>query len=359
MDGVRGLAILAVMTQHLRFSMFNFGALGVNLFFVISGFLITGVLMDARGAENYFRNFYLRRALRILPIYYLSLAAVVLVARWHGGSVGDVWYYVFYAQDVPIARSYWHPHFPIGFNNAWSLAVEEQFYLIWPLAIYWLKDRVLYLLSAILFVVAFFWRVHLLAAYPGNPAMADCTLLVNADCLVSGACLCLFLRKVRSFEGRLPFLACLAFLSLSWAIAILSYLTGDWSQSRLLHWDGLALRSILPIFFASVVAFAALQRPRLVCAFLSNRLLVWVGQISYGLYLYHVPIYGFIHPIEAGYQSPASRILFALLKISLSFCAASLSWRFIETPLNRLRDFFGTDPKPLPSAPGPNPAAVA
>jgi len=150
LDGIRGLAILMVMLFHyggnlertnpigrLVGGLFSFGWSGVDLFFVLSGFLITGILLDSRNAENYFSSFYARRVLRIFPAYYVSLALLLLILPMLDPPLrlslpSDQWMYVFYAQnwvgifDYP-GRGLLTPY--------WSLAVEEQFYLVWPLVV--------------------------------------------------------------------------------------------------------------------------------------------------------------------------------------------------------------------------------
>src|SRR5436190_14494061 len=148
LDGIRGLAILMVMLFHyspeldrsnpierVAGSFCGYGWTGVDLFFVLSGFLITGILLESRAAGNYFSSFYMRRVLRIFPAYYLSLGLMFLVVPKidSGGlrllpSAHDRWMYVFYAQNwVGIF------HYPgqMIVTPYWSLAVEEQFYLVW------------------------------------------------------------------------------------------------------------------------------------------------------------------------------------------------------------------------------------
>jgi peptidoglycan/LPS O-acetylase OafA/YrhL len=161
LDGIRGLAIALVMFHH--FTLYGgmrpdfvldkvyrhvalVGWVGVDLFFVLSGFLITGILHDSRSDRHYFRNFYMRRTLRIFPLYYGVLAATFLVLPLVldvSGSCRELlrdqaWYWT-YLINVQIGLDYWPSCFVLG--HFWSLAVEEQFYLVWPLLLYLLGRR--------------------------------------------------------------------------------------------------------------------------------------------------------------------------------------------------------------------------
>ena len=157
LDGIRGLAILMVMFSHFivvgknldplsPFGRFlHSGYLGVDLFFVLSGFLITGILIDSKITPNYFRVFYMRRALRIFPLYYLLLAVswltVVFITPQDKPLLTGVdsmaWFWL-YASNIGMAvKGDWlnSPTW-VGLGHFWSLAVEEQFYLVWPLLVY-------------------------------------------------------------------------------------------------------------------------------------------------------------------------------------------------------------------------------
>src|ERR1035438_3416002 len=154
LDGLRGIAILAVLLYHLggRFPALHvefatiYGFAGVDLFFVISGFLITGILLDSVGSEHYFRNFYVRRMLRIWPLYFALLAFVFILlpmvvpalrgrifAQCHPWQSYLVFAQNFFVRDFGIG--------PVGVT--WSLAIEEQFYLVWPLLLFLLPRKVL------------------------------------------------------------------------------------------------------------------------------------------------------------------------------------------------------------------------
>src|SRR5687767_2907742 len=162
LDGLRGIAIILVMLHHFTYyrpnsgidaqiaSVLFFGWAGVDLFFVLSGFLITGILLDTRDSKRYFSTFYARRTLRIFPLYYLVLLlAFVVLPKFPAlhpvllGQVGPVdlppqWPYWLYLTNFSIADGGWvHGWVDV----AWSLAIEEQFYLVWPLMIWLCPPR--------------------------------------------------------------------------------------------------------------------------------------------------------------------------------------------------------------------------
>ena len=183
LDGIRGLAILLVLLGHFTsYGGFRpeigvdrayhlvamLGGVGVDLFFVLSGFLITGILVDARGGAFFFRNFYMRRVLRIFPLYYGSLLVffVVLPLLDPGDPrlqqvLGEQAWYWSYLTNIRMAFDGWPAYHHIG--HFWSLAVEEQFYMVWPLVIFLFRRRSLLFICAacvaasLAFRVAFWW----------------------------------------------------------------------------------------------------------------------------------------------------------------------------------------------------------
>src|SRR5262245_13745 len=166
LDGLRGLAILPVMLTHfvsdgdlspvskvdeIVSATLTLGWVGVELFFVLSGFLITGILLDSRGAPHYFRNFYIRRTLRIFPLYYgflaLWLGVLPLFYKWPNDvlkvvsiPVSPVWSWAYLTNIVQALHDDWRAGPPYT-THFWSLAIEEQFYLVWPTVVFLFSRR--------------------------------------------------------------------------------------------------------------------------------------------------------------------------------------------------------------------------
>src|SRR6266849_4754306 len=157
LDGIRGIAILLVLALHfglpvcppgILHDILGMGWAGVDLFFVLSGFLITGILLDSKGKPDYFRRFYLRRVFRILPIYYAYLIvffhvvpviahATGRLATFEYGRGDEVWYWIYLSNWRHAVNQ--NPHL----RHFWSLSIEEQFYIVWPLVVYLMPARIL------------------------------------------------------------------------------------------------------------------------------------------------------------------------------------------------------------------------
>ena len=159
------------------------GGSGVDLFFVLSGFLITGILYDARGMPNYYQNFYLRRALRILPLFYLLFLVVGILRHYHVVFFHlDLWSYALFVGNlvVPVVNldmqnpttiqfSLYHHPFELSIGYLWSLCVEEQFYLLWPAVVSYVDDRKrLMRLCVVLMILALLLRIGLFAFAPSS-----------------------------------------------------------------------------------------------------------------------------------------------------------------------------------------------
>ncbi len=304
LDGIRGIALLAVMLSHggpyivrggLLSKLFVYAMIpgwsGVELFFVLSGFLITGILLKTKTAENYFSSFYARRFLRIFPIYYFALTVGLLVAphsSWWNSMLPPLLKtriaYYFYLQNWPI---FWKHHlFMLGspFGHFWSLAVEEQFYLVWPLVIWLLPERALLWICGAGLVAALPLRFYMVHLYRGDfTAMALTSSRV--DGLLIGVMLAILLRR-----GQIP---------LRWVIAMLAVGGSVIGYIALFHHiELIATYYYMPtigITGFSLLSGGLLALSQHPIAWLRRMLIApWlrtVGKYSYGMYIYHVPIY--------------------------------------------------------------------
>ena len=347
LDGFRALAILAVMLSHLlvdtpRFAgvpsglpprlatIVNHGWLGVDLFFLLSGFLITSILLGTRtlGARRYFGGFYLRRALRIWPLYFLMVAIMLAAyARFTGTT-----YFVYSLFFVANLAAPLHVPVPNGGGPLWSLAVEEQFYLLWPVLVLLLPRRAL---AAVLIVITV--AEPIVRLFPGGSIELTWE---RCDGLALGSLLALWftspLHAPRN-DRRLAvtFVAIAALLALSDAVL---------SRAGFGRIAGLSLRIPEVLCLCAAAMTLALSRsgsPRF--AVLRLPFLIATADFSYCLYLIHVPL------IDA-YETYAARLVPALahlggLETNLARCAtvmvasyalAAFSRRYVELPFLNL-----------------------
>ena len=370
LDGVRALAILAVMLVHsadrlgtpIARSAFRYGWVGVDLFFVLSGFLITGILLKARGTEHFFRNFYARRILRVWPLYYVVLAigfAIVPSILRHFGlpSQGnDGRPFIIYALFL---QNLWHSSIPMGsaLSVTWSLAIEEQFYFIWPAVVLFFSPRILkWLLLAVLILSPV---VRILASHSGVPELAIyVNTLSRLDGLAIGCLLAVCIHAQILTPRQLKRASLGAFL-IGGALAVFLTPASITEPASPFAFSALALA------FAGFVglALAAPVGTSWLGKVLANRALGYVGTVSYCVYLIHLPIFLFVGRLLKNFkgffpQAILGDFVFIVVAFGLSFGVAAVSWHFFEQPILRFKNKFAPStnrPKPVSvfSAPSP------
>jgi len=361
LDGLRAVAFLLVFLQH--YVGVPWGWTGVDFFFVLSGFLITGILFDTRNDPHRVRNFYVRRTLRIFPLYYAVMLGILLldpIFRWQLDWKWLAWpaylgnYLRFLSPGVLIPGSAWqrladfqpttsiaaHPHLSLYFGHFWSLCVEEQFYLFWPWLVFWIRDRrTLLWICALTLPVCLALRI---AAQHHLPLwMLDEEILYRAtpfrlDALLLGGLLALLLRG--PFAARLLRYArllspLLIAVILYWLYFIYTYyyLAPRYPSWRLTY--GLTLIDLI----GGLVILAAIQPHTMVYRVLSMRPLRWMGRVSYGAYILHdIPHFAYsgfavrLMPLHTEVVTP-------VLGFVSTLCLAWLSYRYIETPFLNLK----------------------
>ena len=357
LDGLRGTAITLVLLFHLlwangaaggvvvRFvsSVRQAGWIGVDLFFALSGFLITGILFDSLGDGHYLKNFYVRRVLRIFPLYYGVLAVLWVVFHRSAADRHSLALLTGYLQNLPF---WWHQGKTTALidctNSLWSLATEEQFYLVWPFLVLLVRKRArLAWLALGLALLAPVVRVLLLAH--GAPIDEAYKMTIcRADSLLGGAWLALAVRgprreQVLRFAGPAFLLACAACVAIAWR-----YGSFDFEINVAVDRYGF---TFLAVAMTSLLAMA--QRPTtLVSRVMRAPALRFMGKYSYGLYVFH-PLLEEIYNVwlDPGLKAHVhSKIVLHLLSLAivlgLTIPLAMLSYRFYEKPFLKLKRFF-------------------
>jgi peptidoglycan/LPS O-acetylase OafA/YrhL len=386
LDGIRGFAIVLVMLCHfiphadhpgsiigrLFFFMVRAGWSGVDLFFVLSGFLITGILLDDRGDRHYFRNFYARRTLRIFPLYYGLLAVIFLIMPhlWPGPFAdpgvaevrrhqGWLWLYATNIRmtivgDMDIFRAGW-----LELNTFWSLAVEEHFYLLWPAIVYLCSRRSLVGVCAAIGVISLAtrgWYFH-----KDNIDAVYVFTLCRADALAAGALLAVLLRT-----QRLPHIlaryapAATVIFGISWLVSLMI----DPARERL--WGCTFGYTLCAAFYAALLLWVLTVRPASPLKKTFNfAALRSLGKYSYGIYVYHDLLHNQLSPwfgqrrIESVLRTDlhianaaygCSVILYIILAGVASFAVAWISWQVYEKQFLKLKRFFAYHPAKPPAA---------
>jgi peptidoglycan/LPS O-acetylase OafA/YrhL len=364
LDGIRGLAILLVLYHHLFWSnphsgnrIFDFlnairgsAFVGVNLFFALSGFLITGILLDTVTTQKFFKTFYARRTLRIFPLYYGVLLVLLLLTRpLHFVWSGWQYFYLTYTANLVLWQR--GPLILPGtsINHFWSLQVEEQFYLIWPLIIYRVRSlRSLIRLSVVICIAVLLIRVGLVAALMGprhyltNVYLPYSATFSCVDNLLFGCCLCALLRttlrqRVLDFAPRI-FALCALVLT---AAAIANHGL-DWKANIFIPTLGF---SLVGISCAALIAMSLRPRSKTKQLF-DHPILRFFGKYSYGLYVFHYPVdFLLTQPvrlyIDAHFHKKVLGVIAGAIVVFIaSTLVALLSYHFYEMPFLRLKKYF-------------------
>lgn len=362
LDGLRALAILLVIAHNTNIfpdhpgglwplaTLATAGWTGVQLFFVLSGFLITGRLIDAAADPHRLRDFYLRRVLRIFPLYYLALLVglvlLPLLAGWppatHAQRIGAASLWTFtnnwaqaYGYEVD------------GYSHFWSLAVEEQFYLVWPFVAWRWQGSALLRACALIVAAAFAFRLALY--FGGGPVLG--TYLFSAsrmDALAMGAAVAVLWRRagVRTWivaHGR----------TLAWTIALLlgagAALSHGYARASFanISWGYPLLAACFALLLLLLASRQAEGQSGWLDALLGSHVAVSIGRVSYGMYVLHLPIvlYAARWFGDGGrFGSVAGALLYPACVAIAAYLAALASHALIERPFLRLKDRLAPGP---------------
>lgn len=342
LDGLRGVAILLVLLHGFDViqpvgivgraldDLLDIGWIGVQLFFVLSGFLITGILLDTRRAPHYYRGFFVRRVLRIFPLYYGVLFLAFVVLPWLGRSVGgdhQLWLWTYLANFVA-PFGYGEPAFP----HFWSLCVEEQFYLLWPLLVRYSGRRGVFVLSALLVFIAIGSRLYVRHRL-GEPIGHEAAYMFTPcrmDALAIGAIAATLVRSERA-AGWIAHQRSLSVAGAGLLLLLAGMLDGHLQRAGAMM-QGMGY-TLIALGFA-LVLISALGRTGL-----PARLLAWAplrrcGTYSYGMYVFYAPLHLFVGlPLLAklgGVTTVAGALSYTAGAIVVTFGAGALSWHLYE-----------------------------
>lgn len=361
LDGMRAIAFLMVFFTH--YCAMPWGWAGVDLFFVLSGFLITGILFDSRDDSHRVRNFYVRRTLRIFPLYYgvllLLLPFVFQQLRWSWlvwpaymgnyarffssyaqGSPMQILADVQPAAQIAILKT---RHMTLFLGHFWSLCVEEQFYLVWPWIVFWIRDR-----RKLLWICAASVPICVAARLAGQSLlptwMLDHEVLYRAtpfrfDALLLGGCIALWLRGPRAhllLRGARLVLPIALTALLLWA----AFAPGHFWQQQLYRYPPWTFTwGLLGIDILSALIIAvAIQPHSLIYRALNQRALRWLGRISYGAYVLHdIPHSIYFHVASILIPAHVFRVGVAIA-LGVTCVLSWLSYRFFESPFLKLKE---------------------
>jgi peptidoglycan/LPS O-acetylase OafA/YrhL len=336
LDGLRFVAFLAVFVFHFLQSarrplsssliaVAEAGAFGVDLFFILSSFLITSLLLREHASEGqiHVRAFWVRRALRIWPLYFLFVGVFLLLNRPPG----------WYALGLLTFTTNWallHRWYPSPMNHLWSVAIEEQFYLCWPLILALLGARWLPAVSAAMIGGALVARAWLLAS---RATLTDQALWIHTldrlEPLALGILIAWFWPRIAP-TPRLPAWSGLASVGAAWALVaiIIGYCV---TPGTLLVSPPIWTYTLVDVILAGSLGITVWAASGL----LAHPILVYLGRISYGLYVFHFPV---IYGVREGFGLRWPLRL--LLTLGLTVALAAYSYRFLEQPFLRLKQRF-------------------
>jgi len=370
LDGLRAIAVILVFLNHYApvaslpwlHPIRRVGWIGVDIFFVLSGFLITGILMDTRGNKTgYYKSFYMRRSLRIFPLYYGLLTAVLMVMsvwKWHhlremiANWGNPAWFYA-YLGNVKTAVSNVSP--PSQFVPMWSLHVEEQFYLIFPFLVRRLRMRQLtqVLIGAV--IAAPIIRLGLYWLFPASPLLQYMLLPCRIDALALGA-----LVAIRRPTRESPLLpgrnasSILAALGVLWLACQIFWQAGGAFDTPVERTIGY---SLFDISFAGCLILILTFRGSRGTAWLNWKPLQYTGMISYGLYLLQAPAASLVDNVfrkTTGHHVETNTLLGSFSIAVTCVGLATVSWYLWEAKWLSMKSRFVSRPEPRVPSPAPS-----
>ena len=361
-DGLRGLAALMVIwvhysdveqpgtvTKHIL-NIGNFAFNGLDLFFVISGFLLAGILFDNKEAKNYYSTFYIRRICRLFPLYYLMIGLYLLARTIHPtGEAGflwgvPLWTFLVFVQNIPMAMQ--GALYPWFLGPTWSLAIEEQFYAVLPFTIRNLKKWQIATIVAFLVIVGLVTRVFIVESKSLSYFAAYWLTICRLDTLGIGVLTAMVVRWRKIPERLLVITAAILF-------PVNFYLTMEHFTPLVNAWS----RPLVGVFIATVVIILYQYPENRLSRIFRLKPLLFMGTISYGVYMFHIPTQYLVFWIGGEYTRHIIDSYTFMLSIAAATCTiglAHLSWMLFEKPLLRIghkRMYKAADKNAEPASP--------
>lgn len=321
---------------------------GVDLFFCLSGFLITGILLESKKWKHPLRTFYMRRTLRIFPLYYITLAvlflaipAIVDVSPAYQEFTNHQWWHWAYIPNILIVFKI--PNATLATSHFWSLAIEEQFYMVWPFVVLFTPIEVLKRVCYGLFLSAFAFRVTCFAMDWGH-SPAYVLPIARLDALVAGSFVAIALRDIESWSTYRKAARIILPIALCTFVSVFLF-QGSFRRGPLMMTLGF---SSLALIFSIMVGAAALNAWPKFNKVLEHPFLRFFGKYSYAMYVFHTFIIGwmlswFPSPTDTSAllsSGPARIIVFTVVGIALTSVAGVLSWVLVESHILKLKRFF-------------------
>jgi len=346
LDGFRGLACIIVVAYH-NFPQLNkylfFGWSALDMFFVLSGFLITDILIRTMGDKDYLKNFYVRRILRVMPLYYTSLILFLVILPRIRQLPVQLDYFVSHQAWFWFSMQNWLLVFfpvrsPSTLNHLWSLAVEEQFYLVWPLVFALVrKPKILVILLGLLLALLAGTRFWLWSEQIEGLAYYNLFTFTRIDGICIG-CMVALMQKINpGFIGKHLALIVLTFAGFNYLFYFFNL-----NQPNSFPYLGMVGYSTFSMLFGIVVYDIINRKSRFFDLVLNVPVMKWAGKISYGTYIFHWPLYQIISPglvqFFSRYTTPGTAEMGASITASLlSFLAGFISFRYFEQYFLRMK----------------------
>ena len=339
LDGLRAVAISLVLITHCEdlklpaalAYLASMGWIGVDAFFVLSGFLITGILLRSEPGLRAFGRFALRRTLRTWPLYFSVLFVAYLALRLHGSGEQVDW-----LQHVFFLQNYSPEFFARSLTPTWSLCVEEHFYLLWPFLIFFRPRRALpWTLSVLFFALpgVRYWGLHHAFTYKQLYTETQ----FHLDGLVAGSIVAVLISRYAIPLGVMIRIAYVC-LILGFGTAFLGFWR-NWGESK--GQNVLFGFTSLAVAFAGLLLLLLLRETSLLGKVFSLGWMRYIGRISYGIYILNdgviailsrAPLHRIVGPVGDSWYFVSA------MRIGLSICVAALSYRFFESPILRFKD---------------------